>query len=60
MTLGLHHWLALMSGFLPRGSGGAQVPRLDLARLADHDIADLNLPPELIAARQAREQRRYP
>ena len=59
MTLGLTHWLRLLSSvFVPGRVSGAELPQLDLTRLSARDIADLNLPPGLAARREAEDLRR--
>lgn len=54
MTLGLDQWLRLLGNFLPGSGISRAIPRLDLSRLAPRDIADLNLPPDMLSRLEAR------
>ncbi len=61
MTLGLDLWLRLLANFVPGRAATRLVPPLDLGRLSNRDIADLNLPPSLLVRfgeHQAEEMRR--
>ena len=61
MTLGLDLWLRLFAKLIPVRAALRPVPPLDLGRLSNRDIADLNLPPSLLVRfgeRQAEDMRR--
>ena len=61
MTLGLDQWLRLYGYFSARRVTPCNIPQLNLSRLADRDIADLNLPHDIASqlnGRHADERRR--
>ena len=60
MTLGLDLWLRLFARFVHGRAARRPVPPLDLGRMSHRDIADLNLPPGVLARfaqRQAEDMR---
>lgn len=61
MTLGLGQWLRLLGLSVPNTSYRPRIQALDVSRLPARDIADLNLPVDVLSrlgARQAGEDRR--
>lgn len=54
MTLGLDQWLRLLGNFFPGTGVSRAIPRLDLSRMAARDIADLNLPSDVLSRLEAR------
>jgi hypothetical protein len=53
MVLSLSRFLT----FFKRREGRKLVPRLDLMALSDHDLADLNLPPDVSSTAFLQRQR---